>query len=100
MYIDCPCSTSAALDSMLRSLVIGQLGHYGDEDTIKEAQKRFADHCAGSSSIPADLKAAVFSTCLANGDGSTFDQLLKVSQLVSHNIILSTPTSLVASRCY
>ena len=65
---------------MLRSLVIGQLGHYGDTDTIQEAQKRFSDYCSGGSSLPADLKAAVFSTCLANGDGSTFDQLLKVSR--------------------
>ena len=58
--------------------MIGQLGHYGDTDTIKEAQKRFADHCSGCSSLPADLKAAVFSTCLANGDNSTYDQLIKV----------------------
>ena len=78
VFIVCLSFSAAALDAMLRSLVIGQLGHYGDEDTIKEAQKRFADHCAGTSSLPADLKAAVFSTCLANGDGSTFDQLLKV----------------------
>ena len=63
---------------MLRSLVIGQLGHYGDTDIIQEAQKRFSDYCSGGSSLPADLKAAVFSTCLANGDGSTFDQLIKV----------------------
>ena len=64
---------------MLRSLVIGQLGHYGDTDIIQEAQKRFSDYCSGGSSLAADLKAAVFSTCLANGDGSTFDQLIKVS---------------------
>ena len=66
---------------MLRSLVIGQLGHYGDTDIIQEAQKRFSDYCSGGSSLPADLKAAVFSTCLANGDGSTFDQLIKVKNL-------------------
>ena len=72
---------AATLDGMLRSLVIGQLGHYDDMDTIKEAQKRFADYCSNGGSLPADLKAAVFSTCLANGDNSTFDQLLKVGCL-------------------
>ena len=72
---------------MLRSLVIGQLGHYGDTETIKEAQKRFADHCSGGTSLAADLKAAVFSTVLASGDGSTFDQLIKVGvpPLLSHH---------------
>lgn len=69
---------AATLDGMLRSLVIGQFGHYGDIETIKEAQKRFTDYCSGGCSLPADLKAAVFSTSLANGDTSTFDQLVKV----------------------
>ena len=72
------CNSSAPLDVMLRSLVIGQLGRYGDRDTIAEAQKRFGDHCCGVSQLPADLKTSVFSICLANGDSSTFDQLLKV----------------------
>ena len=63
---------------MLRSLVIGQVCHYGNTDTIKEAQRRFDDYCSGVSSLPADLKVAVFSTCLANGDNSTYDQLVKV----------------------
>ena len=65
---------------MLRSLVIGQLGYYGDADTIKEAQRRFSDHCSGtcSYSLPADLKTSVFSICLANGDTSTYEQLVQV----------------------
>lgn len=58
--------------------MIGQFGHYGDTDTIKEAQKRFGDYCSDGGCLPADLKAAVFSICLANGDSSTFDQLVKV----------------------
>lgn len=66
---------------MLRSLVIGELGRYGHTDTIAEAQRRFSDHCSGNSLLPADLKVAVFSTCLANGDDSTYEQLVKVSEL-------------------
>ena len=57
---------------MLRSLVIGQYGHYGDPDTIEEAKKRFQDHVEGTASLPADLKGAVFSLALANGDETTF----------------------------
>lgn len=65
---------------MLRGLVIGQLGHFDDGDTVKEARMRFEKHCSGSCLLPANLKAAVFSTCLSHGDGTTFNQLLKVHQ--------------------
>jgi len=67
---------------MLRSLVIGQYGHYGDPDTIEEAKKRFQDHVEGTTSLPADLKGAVFSLALANGDETTFDQLVQVGVCV------------------
>lgn len=70
--------TAGLPDAMLRSLVIGELGRYGDADTIAEAQGRFSDHCAGKRLLPVDIKVAVFSTCLANGDKSTYDQLVKV----------------------
>ena len=58
--------------------MIGELGRYGHTDTIAEAQRRFSDHCSGKRLLPADVKVAVFSTCLANGDKSTYDQLVKV----------------------
>ena len=61
--------------------MIGELGRYGHTDTIAEAQRRFTNHCSGKSLLPADLKVAVFSTCLANGDSSTYEQLVKVSSL-------------------
>ena len=80
---------AATLDGMLRSLVIGQFAHYGDVDTIKEAQKRCADYCSGGYSLPVDLKAAVFSISLANGDTSTFDQLVKVPTFLHHVTSLS-----------
>ena len=69
---------TAPLDAMLRGLVIGQLGHHGDDDTIKEAQKRFNDHYSGTRPLHADQKTSVFSVCLANGGSSTFDQLVQV----------------------
>ena len=73
-------STAGLPDTMLRSLAIGQLCHYGHADTIAEAKERFSEHCSGARPLPADLKVPVFSTCLANGDSSTFDQLVTVQQ--------------------
>ena len=80
MKILCVCMPlhSATLDTMLRSLVIGQLGHFGDPQAIEEARKRFKDHVTAVKTIPADLKSAIFSTCLAHGDKSTFDQFINV----------------------
>ena len=71
---------AATLDTMLRSLVIGQICVYGDADSIAEAKRRFDAHVAGTTPIPSDLQAVVFSASLANGDEGTFDQLIKVGE--------------------
>ncbi|CAI8041772.1 Puromycin-sensitive aminopeptidase, partial [Geodia barretti] len=71
-------SLSAPLDSMLRSLVIGAHGKYGNQATIEEAKARFQKHVEGTTVLPSDLKSAVFSMAMANGDETTFDQLVKL----------------------
>ena len=63
--------------------MICELGRYGHADTVAEAQRRFSDYCYGKHPLPADLKIAIFSTCLANGDSATFDQLVKVPVLAT-----------------
>ena len=52
-------SNSGALTAMLRDLVLMKLGRCGDEATVKEARKRFEDHCAGTKTISADLRSTV-----------------------------------------
>ena len=39
---------------------------------------RFQQHVSGSAKLTSDLKAAVFTIAMANGDEETFDQLVKV----------------------
>lgn len=39
---------------------------------------RFQKHIDGTSELPSDLKSAVFNMAMANGDETTFDQLVKV----------------------
>ena len=48
---------------------------------------RFQKHIDGSAELSSDLKSAVFSMAMANGDEATFDQLVKVSLLLSINIL-------------
>ena len=84
-------SISGHLDALLRGLIIGRLGKYGHPATVAEAQKRFEAHCKGESTIPADLRSAVYSTVLKHGDGNTLEsvmQLLKEADLHKEKVRL------------
>ena len=84
MRIEClyvsklPIFSTGTLDTMLRSLAIGQLGRYGDPDMIAESHRKFDDHISEKDPIPADYKTAVFSAVLGNGDETHFDKLVEV----------------------
>ena len=54
------------------------MGRSGDQATIAEARKRFEAHCKGESTIPADLRSAVYSTVLKHGDDVTLDAMFKL----------------------
>ena len=72
-------------------MIIGRLGKYGHPATVAEAQKRFEAHCKGESTIPADLRSAVYSTVLRHGDGNTLEsvmQLLKEADLHEEKVRL------------
>ena len=73
-----PIFSTGTLDTMLRSLAIGQLGRYGDPDMIAESHRKFDDHISEKDLIPADYKTAVFSAVLGNGDETHFDKLVEV----------------------
>ena len=66
------------LDELLRGLVLGCMGHGGDPATIAEARKRFDAHCKGETTIPADLRSAVYSTVLKHGDDVILDAMMKL----------------------
>lgn len=73
-----PVEGEGHLDALLRGLVIGRLGTYGHEATVAEARKRFEAHCNGEATIPADLRSAVYSTVLKNGDASSLEAMVKL----------------------
>ena len=66
------------LNALLRGLIIGRLGKYGHPATLAEARQRFDAHCKGESTIPADLRSAVYSTVLKHGDDVTLDSIMKL----------------------
>ena len=69
---------SGHLDALLRGLIIGRLGKYGHPATLAEARQRFDAHCKGESTIPADLRSAVYGTVLRHGDGGTLESMMKL----------------------
>ena len=54
------------------------MGHGGDPATIAEARKRFDAHCKGETTIPADLRSAVYSTALKHGDDIILEAMMKL----------------------
>ena len=65
--------------ALLRGLVVRVMGNNGHPHAVEEARKRFKAHCSGGDQIPADLRAPVYVTVLANGNEETFEEMLKVS---------------------
>ena len=66
------------LDALLRGLIIACLGKFGRQDIVAEARKRFQAHCKGESTVPADLRSAVYGTVLRHGDAATLDAMMKL----------------------
>lgn len=64
--------------TLLRSLVLGQLGLYGQEATVSEAKTRFNNHFNGTQILPADLRSPVYKTVMAQADDKTYEQMLKL----------------------
>ncbi len=73
---------------------MGRYCFYGNSDNIDEAVRRFQAHVNKTTQIPADLRGIIFSVAMRNGDTTTFDQLVKVSDVTS--IIISVTIVTVA----
>jgi len=76
-------SSDSHSDSLLRAVVLGKMGHAGDEATVEEAKKRFKKFREGNNdALPADLRSAVYRICVDHEKpGETFwEEVLKLSR--------------------
>ncbi|MDP6451748.1 MAG: M1 family aminopeptidase, partial [SAR202 cluster bacterium] len=62
-------------DALLRSTVLSELGHFEDEGTLAEAQRRFQGYSDDPSSLDPDMRAVVFEMAAQRGDRQTYDQM-------------------------
>lgn len=90
---------SGPLDAMLRGLALSQHGHYGNKETITEAQRRFANHVTKKELLPTNIREAVFAICMANGDHSTFDQLVQVWMHILNTALIMFDCALLSFSC-
>jgi puromycin-sensitive aminopeptidase len=67
-------------DAMLRALIINRLVGFSDEAVIEEAKRLFKQHgyANNTSTIPADLRGAVYRTVAMYGDDASFESLFDI----------------------
>ncbi|MBI4177350.1 MAG: M1 family metallopeptidase [Candidatus Aenigmarchaeota archaeon] len=63
------------LDSLRRSIVLSQAGHYGDRETIKKARVKFKGYLEDPLSLHPDLRGVVFGLVAHGGDRADYDKL-------------------------
>lgn len=68
----------SAQTSLLRPLVIRQLGKFGDATIIAEAKARLTQFAADKVSLAADLRAAVYGIALQYGGKEEYDTIFKI----------------------
>jgi puromycin-sensitive aminopeptidase len=72
-----PRKTDGHMDALLRTLVIGRMGHFHDLLTVAQARERFERLLKGGTLWP-DLQGPVYSIVAENGGTREFEQLLRV----------------------
>uniref|UniRef100_A0A6G1SDN0 Aminopeptidase n=1 Tax=Aceria tosichella TaxID=561515 RepID=A0A6G1SDN0_9ACAR len=65
-------------DAMTRALVINRLVAFGEKDVIEEAKKLYKAHVDKTSTIPADLRGAVYRAVATYGDDASFQSLFDI----------------------
>ena len=63
------------LKSLLRSIVIGQYGAYGDQGTIDFAVQSFKEHAAATKIARPDIRGVVFGLAAQESNPDTYDEL-------------------------
>ena len=68
-------STDNHLDILLRSIVLGQLGDYGDKKTIEKGVTLYEDFKNDLSSIDPNIRKVVLTLAAKSGSKDTFDEM-------------------------
>lgn len=67
-----PALGESELDSLMRATVLGQLGKYGDKDTLSKSKSLFSAYPSNPTAIDPDLRGVVFNLAAQQGDNLTY----------------------------
>ncbi len=65
-------------DPMLRSMAIGALGKFGDENILKTAKDKFDEFLKNPDSLNPDLRSTIYRLVAWQGDAETYKQLVSL----------------------
>ena len=68
------------LDTLMRSIVLSQIGSYGDQEVLDQARERFQQHIKDRAGVRPDIRGVVFSLTGQAGDRAIYDQLWKLEK--------------------
>ena len=72
-----PRKSDGHMDALLRTLLVGRMGHFDDPSTVVEAQDRFAHFLKKGELLP-DLRGPVYSIVAEHGGAPEYEKLLWV----------------------
>jgi puromycin-sensitive aminopeptidase len=75
-----PRANESHLDTLLRSMVLQELGHYDEEAILQEARARFSRYVGDPQAVPPDLRSPVLNLAAYSGDETTYGQLREIDK--------------------
>ncbi len=70
----------AHLDALMRSTVLSALGGYGDEATLDEADRRFAEYQTDAARVHPDIRRVVLNLAAKRGDRDKYDTIWELQK--------------------
>ena len=64
------------LTTLMRSLILSELGKAGDREVGQEARRRFDQHACGNSQISPDIRAAVYKIVASSGGEEDYNTMV------------------------
>ena len=64
--------------TLLRSIILSQLGQAGDQEVRAEAKRRFHGHVTGVSQVNPNIRAAVFRIVASMGQEEDYNTMVKL----------------------
>jgi puromycin-sensitive aminopeptidase len=73
------------LDTLLRGLIIGNLGSYGDKEIVEIAKKKFVEFNKDNSAVAPDMRSTLYGVIFEHGTNEDFDAIMNLYKTTTLN---------------